>query len=121
MNKYYLHLKNRPFYNILNKKKDIEGRLYEGKYRKIKKNDILFFSNIEDVNEKRLLEVKIVKILKFDTFESAFKKIDFERAIPGYALDDVLKIYSQYYPLSKQKKHGVLLLKIKLMKVYEGL
>lgn len=121
MNKYHLHLKNRPFYNILNKKKDIEGRLYESEYIKIKKNDILFFSNIENANEKRLLEVKIIKVLKFNTFESAFKKIDFERAIPGYTFDEVLKIYSQYYPLNKQKKYGVLLIQIKLMNTYEGL
>lgn len=121
MNKYFLHLKNRPFYNILHKKKDIEGRLYEGEYKKVKKNDVLFFSNIEDNKEKRLLEVKVIKVIMFNTFYSAFSKVDHKRAIPGFTLDEVLKIYSQYYPLNKQKKHGVLLIQIKLMDIYEGL
>lgn len=115
--KYTFTLRNRPFYNILNKKKDLEGRLFYDEFTKIRKGDKIIFTNDEDVNEKRILCVKVLEVFKFDTFRKAFNIFDSQRAIPNYSKRECLRIYTKYYSRYMQKKYGVVIIRIKLTSV----
>lgn len=114
--KYRLSLRNRPYYNILRKMKKWEGRLYSGKYRKIKIGDTIEFKNVEDKTEKRRLEVEIRSIHVFPTFKDAFKMIDIQGTIPGYSLTRCLEIYHSYYP-EDTITSGVVFFGIRLIRV----
>lgn len=119
MKKYFLTLNSRPFYNILNRKKKWEGRLYRGSYKRIKPDDIIYFTNDENEMEKRTLAVKITSIHIFSTFEDAFMSIKNTLAVPNHSLNETLKIYHSFYPKKMVKKYGVVFYGIKLMKIYQ--
>lgn len=119
--KYTFTLRNRPFYNILNKKKDLEGRLFSDEFRKIREGDEIVFTNDEDIKEKRILHVKVLEVIKFDSFKSAFDVFDSQRAIPNYSKKECLRIYTNYYSRYKQKKYGVLIIRIKVTLIRRGI
>lgn len=116
MKTYKLTLKNRPFFNILNRKKKWEGRLYRGQYKKVKIGDEFVFSNIEDKDEKRTLRVRITSIHVFASFEDAFTMIKTSEAIPGYSIKECLAIYYGYYP-KETIRDGVVFFGTKLVEV----
>ena len=54
-----MKLKNDPFERIKSGKKTIEIRLYDEKRRKIKENDYIEFTNLED---GEVIKVKVIKL-----------------------------------------------------------
>lgn len=113
--KHKLSLKNRPFYNILNGTKTLEGRLFKSKYKRIKPGNIIVFSNDENSFEKRKLNVNVKNVYYYKNFKVAFKQNSFAQAIPGMSLTEVLEIYKHIYGQKQIDKFGVVLIRFQLI------
>lgn len=103
-----MKLKESPFERIKNGTKTIEFRLYDEKRQQIKIGDQIEFSKMPDSQEKLLVDV--AELYKEDTFEDLFRKVCADE-------DEVnrkTKSMYQYYSPEKEKKYGVLGIKIKI-------
>ena len=105
-----MKLNNSPFVSIKNKTKTIELRLNDDKRKKIKKDDIVEFTN-RDTNEKMLVIVE--DLFMYPSFEELYKH--FDKVSLGYKEneDANYKDMEEYYSKENQKKYGVLGIKIK--------
>ena len=108
--KHEMKLKNKPFNIIKQGKKTIEMRLFDEKRQKLKVNDTIEFTNIS--NQEKI-DVLIVGLHKFDSFEQLYGH--FDKIKLGYHEDEDEnpKDMEEYYPISEQKKYGVLGIEIK--------
>ena len=103
-----MKLNKEPFEKIKNGTKTIEFRLYDEKRQKVKIGDKIEFSKLPDLKEKLLVDV--IDLYKEETFKNLFQKI--------YTNEDEINsktksIYEIYSP-EKEKKYGVLGIKIKI-------
>ena len=103
-----MKLNKEPFEKIKNGTKTIEFRLYDEKRQKVKIGDKIEFSKLPDLKEKLLVDV--IDLYKEETFKNLFQKI--------YTNEDEIKsktksMYKIYSP-EKEKKYGVLGIKIKI-------
>lgn len=119
MTKISLSLKSEYFNGIASKKKQLEGRMYKGKYKKIKLGDLLHFTNVEDKTDIRILIALVTSIHIFASFEEVFQVFDHALAVPNHSLHEALNIYYSFYPRQEVKKHHVVFYGIKLMKIYQ--
>lgn len=104
-----MKLNKEPFEKIKNGTKTIEFRLYDEKRQKVKIGDKIEFSKLPDLKEKLLVDV--IDLYKEETFKNLFQKI--------YTNEDEIKsktksMYKIYSP-EKEKKYGVLGIKIKVI------
>lgn len=103
-----MKLNKEPFEKIKNGTKTIEFRLDDEKRQKVKIGDKIEFSKLPDLKEKLLVDV--IDLYKEETFKNLFQKI--------YTNEDEIKsktksMYKIYSP-EKEKKYGVLGIKIKI-------
>ena len=105
-----MKLKESPFERIKNGTKTVEFRVYDEKRRKIKAGDQIQFSKLPDLEEK--IVVDVIELLREDTFEKLFRKL--------YKDEDEIKNKTnsmyEYYSPEKEKKYGVVGIKISLLK-----
>lgn len=109
-------LKLQPkYYNfILNGTKRIEIRLYDEKRQKIKVGDIIKF--LKEPELKESFEVKVVELLRYDSFEDLFKDYDISvLADKSMTKEDLLKVLETFYTKEKQQEYGVLGIRIELI------
>lgn len=105
-----MKLQDRYFNYILNGTKKIELRLNDEKRSLIKLNDVIKFKN-EVTNET--FEVKVVGLLRYNSFNDLFDDFDIEvLADKEMTKKELLDVLEQFYTKEKQKKYGVLGIKI---------
>lgn len=109
-------LKLQPeYYNfILNGTKRIEIRLYDEKRQKIKVGDTIKF--LKEPELKESFEVKVVELLRYDSFEDLFKDYDISvLADISTTKEELLKDLETFYTKEKQQEYGVLGIRIELI------
>lgn len=103
------------YYNyILNGTKRIEIRLYDEKRQQIKIGDTIIFLKEPDLNES--FKAKVTGLLRYNSFEDMFK--DFDTSIlsdKSMTKKDLINVLEQFYTKEKQKKYGVLGIRIELI------
>ena len=107
---YKMKLNKSPFERIKNGTKTIEFRLYDEKRKDIKVGDQIEFSKLPDLQEKLL--VNVLKLYREDTFEKLFKKLYNDEKEIERKVDSM----HQYYSQEEEKEHGVIGIKIALVK-----
>ena len=99
---------------ILYGTKRIEIRLYDEKRKKIKVGDVIEFQKEPELKES--FKVKVVDLLRYQTFEALFKDYDISLlADTKMTKKELLEVLEKFYPKDKQTKYGVLGIKIELM------
>ena len=105
-----VYLKERPFNDILNNKKTIEGRLNKGIFSEMKINDSIIF-----INKQKKINVKIVNIRHFESFDEMLTVLPFKNILPSITnFNEGVELYNSLYNENKIKKYGVVSLFIKL-------
>lgn len=104
-----MKLNESPFERIKNGTKTIEFRLFDEKRQQIKVGDQIEFSKSPDLKDYLLVDV--VELYTEDTFENLFRKL--------YTDEEEIKKRTnsmyQYYSLEKERKYGVIGIKILLI------
>lgn len=115
MKEHIMNLKPSPLGMIRKGKKTIELRLYDEKRKCIAVGDRITFTNTENKNDS--LHVMVEDLYVFKSFEELYKNLPLLEC--GYTEDDVCTAspddMAQYYSKEKQKKYGVVGIRIKLV------
>ena len=109
-------LKLQPkYYNfILNGSKRIEIRLFDEKRSIIKIGDTIKFLKEPELEES--FEVKVVDLLRYDSFEDMFKDFDITiLADESMTKEELIGVLEQFYTKEKQEQYGVLGIRIELI------
>lgn len=103
--KHKMRLNEEPFEKIKKGTKTIELRLNDEKRSLLKIGDRIDFENRTTLEH---LEVKVVNLLKYPSFEELYKHCDKESM--GYEKKEIAnpKDMEQYYSKEEQEKYGVL-------------
>lgn len=111
--KHILRLNNGPFELMKNGTKTVELRLNDEKRKLINENDFIEFEN-RSTGEK--IEVTVVKLHKYNSFEELYKH--FDKVSMGYASDEEANPIDmeEYYSKEEQANYGVLGIEISLIK-----
>ena len=103
------------YYNfILHGTKRIEIRLFDEKRQIIKLGDTIRFLKEPDLNE--FFDTKVVGLLIYNSFEEMFE--DFDISIlsdKSKTKKELINVLEVFYSKEKQKKYGVLGIKIELL------
>lgn len=101
-----IHVSEPWFSYIKNGDKRIEGRLNKGTFSELRKKDIIEIFN-KDLGDK--FQVKIIKIVKYSSFEEYLVKEGLLRTLPYIdSIKDGINIYRQFYSEEDEKKYGIL-------------
>ena len=99
---------------ILNGTKRIEIRLNDEKRRQIKIGDTIKF--LKEPELKKSFKVKVIDLLRYDTFEDMFKDFDISvLADISMTKDELISVLEEFYPKEKQVQYGVLGIKLELI------
>lgn len=110
-----MKLNEKPFNNILNGSKKIELRLYDEKRSKINLNDTIVFHKVTNPDEK--LEVKVVGLLRYNSFEDLFKDVDYNICGPADSLEQKLENIHKIYTAEEERKYGVVGIHVEKIKL----
>ncbi len=105
-----MKLNEKPFTNIDNGVKKIELRLYDEKRSKITLNDYIVFQKTTDLSQT--IKVKVVGLLRYNSFEDLFKDVDFNICGPANSLEEKLDNIHKIYSIEEEKKYGILAIRI---------
>lgn len=109
--KHEMNLQPKHFNYMKNGTKRIELRLFDEKRQKIKIGDIIEFTNPD--GEK--LEVKVVGLLRYGSFEDLFKDFDISiLADASMTKRELLDVLNGFYALEKQKELDVVGVRVKI-------
>jgi ASC-1-like (ASCH) protein len=99
-----------PWFSYISKgKKCIEGRLFKGQFKDLKKNDIIKWTNNDNS-----VTTKIIKILRYNSFEEYLTQEGLKRTLPGIlTLQDGINTYYKYYTKEQEKEYGIMAIYIK--------
>lgn len=101
-----------PMKNIRDGVKTIELRLYDKKRQRIAVGDIIQFTNTQDASDT--LCVIVEDLFIFESFDELYRKLPLTEC--GYTKDNIDKAspgdMDEYYPEKKQRKYGVVGIKI---------
>lgn len=104
-------LQPKYFDYIKNGTKRIELRLYDEKRKQIRIGDIIEFSD-----GKNKMQVRVLGLLHYDTFENLFEDFDVSMlSDASMSKEEMLNIMEEFYPIEKQKKLGVIGIRIELI------
>ena len=103
------------YYNyILNGTKRIELRLNDEKRQIIKVGDKIKFLKEPNLNES--FEVKVIELIKYNSFIDLFNDYDISiLSNKSMSKEKLLKDLEKFYTKEKQKKYGVVGIKIELV------
>jgi len=88
--------------------KKVEGRLNKGDFAKMKKDDIVVFTN-DSLGFKRTTTVVIEDIKEYKYFRTYLIHQGIDRCLPGIeTIDDGQQVYYNYFSKAEEKKYGVL-------------
>ena len=107
-----MRLNNGPFESVKSGTKTIELRLNDEKRSLINEGDTIEFEN-RTTSEK--LEVKVLKLHKYNNFEELYKH--FDKVSLGYKPDEEAhpSDMEEYYSKEEQQEFGVIAIKIKVI------
>ena len=109
-----MQLQLSPFEMIRDGTKTIELRLFDEKRKKIQIGDTIVFTNTQS---REILEVKVLELLLFDTFETLYNQLPLLDC--GYTEDDAGTAspddMNVYYPKEMQQKYGVVGIRVALL------
>ena len=110
-----MKLNESPYERIKLGKKKIELRLYDEKRRKLNLGDIIIFSKLPNLIDSQ--QAKIIGLLRYNSFKELIE--DFSLSYFGYPNNYdkdkfIEKMYEIYSP-EKEKKYGVLGIKLELI------
>ena len=109
---------NEPWFSLIKqKKKKIEGRLNKGRYKKIKKGDIMFWtSGTNDGNGEEIIKTIVVNIEYYSRFRDYLLMEGIKNTLPGIkTLQEGLDIYYKYYNKSDRTKYNVMAIELKVL------
>ena len=99
---------------ILNGTKRIELRLFDEKRQQIKLGDTILFFKERELKES--FKVKVVGLLRYNSFEEMFKDFDISLlSDKSMTKEELIAILEEFYTKEKQKKYGVLAIKMELL------
>jgi ASC-1-like (ASCH) protein len=94
--------------------KTCEGRLNKGLFEKLKKNDIIIFTN-NNFGFYRKCSVKITNTTSYKTFKKYLKKEKLKKCLPGITkISNGEKVYHKYYTKEQESKFGIVAIKFEL-------
>lgn len=106
-----LKLQPKYFDYINNGTKRIELRLYDEKRQKISIGDTIVFQ--KEPNLEITMKVKVIGLLRYNTFEDLFKDFDIEvLADESMSKAELLNVLEEFYTPEKQKQYGVVGIRI---------
>ena len=108
-----MKLNDKPFESIKNSEKTIELRLYDEKRSKIQLNDFIVFHRITNMDET--LKVKVIGLLRYNSFEDLFKDIDYNLSGKANSVEEKLANIHEIYSEEEEKQNGVLGIKIEMI------
>ena len=109
-----MKLQPKYFNYMLNGTKRIEIRLNDEKRRLIKVGDTIKFLKEPELDDSFI--VKVVELLKYDSFEDMFRDFDISvLADKSMSRDELISILGQFYTKEDQNKYGVLGIRIELI------
>ncbi len=108
---HYMGLQPKYFDYIRNGTKRIELRLYDEKRKQVCIGDIIEFSNGKDT-----VQVKVIGLLRYDTFENLFNDFDISvLSDVSMTKGELLGVMEEFYPMEKQKDFGVVGIRFELI------
>ena len=104
---------NSPWFEYVKTKTKIyEGRCNWKQAAQYKIGDFLCIKHHTNLLESEFT-VKIIDILKFDTFEIALRQLGLSQVLPNVeTIEQGVEIYLKYYKLSTQLENGILMIKM---------
>ena len=106
-----LKLQPKYFDYINNGTKRIELRLYDEKRQKINIGDTIIFQKEPEL--EIIMKVKVIGILRYNTFEDLFKDFDIEMlADRSMSKQELLNVLEEFYTPEKQEQYGVVGIRI---------
>lgn len=95
--------------------KKYEGRLNKGDFAKMKKNDVLEFSN-NDFGFIRTVRCKIKSVKIYDTFRLFLEDKTLQKCLPGIdTIDNGVKIYYKYYNKHDENTYKIISIRMKVL------
>ncbi len=111
---YEMKLQEKYYNYTLNGTKRIELRLNDEKRRNINIGDTITFKKEPELKES--FDAKVVALLKYDSFEKLFEDFDISiLADSEMSKKELLNVLEKFYTKEKQKKYGVLGIKIEII------
>ena len=108
-----MKLNEKAFLNIKNDIKKFELRLYDEKRQKISLNDTIIFHNLNNTNDTII--VKVIGLLRYNSFRDLFKDIDYNLCGPANSLEEKIERVHTFYTVEEEQKHGILAIKLELI------
>ena len=94
--------------------KRIEIRLFDEKRQKIKIGDTIKF--LKEDNQDESFEVKVIGLLRYNSFEDMFKDFDISvLSDKSMTKDELISALKKFYTKEKQEQYGVLGIRIELL------
>ena len=94
--------------------KRIEIRLFDEKRQKIKIGDTIKF--LKEDNQDESFEVKVIGLLRYNSFEDMFKDYDISvLSDKSMTKDELISALEKFYTKEKQEQYGVLGIRIELL------
>ena len=91
--------------------KRIEIRLFDEKRQKIKIGDTIKF--LKEDNQDESFEVKVIGLLRYNSFEDMFKDFDISvLSDKSMTKDELISALEKFYTKEKQEQYGVLGIRI---------
>lgn len=104
MTTHLMKLRQYPFKLFADGAKTIEARLYDEKRKKIELGDTIIFRLADD--EAQTIEVKVIGLLRYETFGDMFAHID-PKKFGGEDAEQMAEQMLHYYSREEQDTHGV--------------
>ena len=95
--------------------KTVEGRLYKGDFKIMKKGDEIIFSN-NSLDYQRQFKVKIISTKKYKTFHEYLVTEGLNKCLPG--IDNISEgenIYYKYYTKEDEHRFGIVAITVAIM------
>ncbi|MDD2637082.1 MAG: ASCH domain-containing protein [Bacteroidales bacterium] len=108
-----MKLNENAFLNIKNGIKKFELRLNDEKRQKLSLNDNIKFHNLNNIDE--IISVKIIGLLRYNSFKDLFIDIDYNLCGPANSLEEKLERVHIFYTTEEEQKYGILAIKIELI------
>ena len=112
-----MQLQNKYYEFIRTGTKRIELRLFDEKRQKIQLGNEIVFMNNSDDSER--IHVRVIGLLRYKSFEELFSDFDIDiLADRSMTKEELMSDLSEFYPIEKQEKYGVLGIRFELVEVW---
>ncbi len=114
-NLHVMKLEHKWFDYIASGRKNIEGRLYDEKRRRIRIGDCILFKSTSDRVDGSLYTI-VIGLRRYNSFREMLISEGIERVLPGiYSINEGINVYYKYYSPVEEQKYGVLAIEVDLL------